>query len=116
MQSTVWLIRGTTEYEDNYGLRESEAVNRCVLIQCFLANGKPIFEDGSVHYRPRRPSRFQTALATRFGPDRKLRDFVELFLFPSGYGGLSLVERDVANLCLVVRQAECAGLAGGKNS
>lgn len=34
-----------------------------------------------------------------------LRDFMELFLFPGGYGGLSLVEGDVANLCLVVRQA-----------
>jgi flavin-dependent dehydrogenase len=42
----------------------------------------------------------------------KLRDFVELFLFPSGYGGLSLVERDVANLCLVVRQAELRRIGG----
>jgi flavin-dependent dehydrogenase len=36
----------------------------------------------------------------------RLRDFIELFLFPRGYGGLSLVERDVANLCLVVRKVE----------
>jgi menaquinone-9 beta-reductase len=28
-----------------------------------------------------------------------------LFLFPSGYGGLSLVEGDVANLCFVVRRS-----------
>jgi flavin-dependent dehydrogenase len=34
-----------------------------------------------------------------------LRDFIEIFLFPGGYGGLSLVEREVANLCLVVRRA-----------
>ncbi len=36
----------------------------------------------------------------------RLRDFIELFLFPGGYGGLSLVESDVANLCLVIRQDE----------
>jgi flavin-dependent dehydrogenase len=41
-----------------------------------------------------------------------LREFIELFLFPGGYGGLSLVERDVANLCLVVRQAELRRLGG----
>jgi flavin-dependent dehydrogenase len=33
-----------------------------------------------------------------------LREFMELFLFHGGYGGLSLVEADVANLCLVVRR------------
>ena len=42
----------------------------------------------------------------------KLRDFIELFLFPGGYGGLSFVERDVANLCLVVRQAELRRIGG----
>jgi flavin-dependent dehydrogenase len=41
-----------------------------------------------------------------------LRDFIELFLFPGGYGGLSLVERDAANLCLVVRQAELRRIGG----
>ncbi|HUD22684.1 MAG TPA: FAD-dependent monooxygenase [Acidobacteriaceae bacterium] len=34
-----------------------------------------------------------------------LREFIEIFLFSGGYGGISLVERDVANLCLVVRRA-----------
>jgi flavin-dependent dehydrogenase len=42
----------------------------------------------------------------------KLRDFIELFLFPGGYGGISLVERDIANLCLVVRQAELCRIGG----
>jgi flavin-dependent dehydrogenase len=42
----------------------------------------------------------------------RLRDFIELFLFPRGYGGISLVERDVANLCLVVRQAELRRIGG----
>jgi flavin-dependent dehydrogenase len=42
----------------------------------------------------------------------RLREFIELFLFPRGYGGLSLVERDVANLCLVVRQAELRRIGG----
>jgi flavin-dependent dehydrogenase len=34
-----------------------------------------------------------------------LRESMELFLFPGGYGGLSLVESESANLCLVVRRA-----------
>lgn len=34
-----------------------------------------------------------------------LRGRMELFLFTGGYGGLSLVEDDAANLCLVVRRS-----------
>ena len=41
-----------------------------------------------------------------------LRDFMELFLFPGGYGGLSLVEGDAANLCLVVRRARLRAVGG----
>jgi flavin-dependent dehydrogenase len=41
-----------------------------------------------------------------------LREFMELFLFPGGYGGLSLVENDVANFCLVVRRAVLRGKGG----
>lgn len=33
-----------------------------------------------------------------------LRGWMDLFLFPGGYGGLALVEDGVANLCLVVRR------------
>lgn len=33
-----------------------------------------------------------------------LREAMELFLFRGGYGGLSLIEEDRANLCLVVRR------------
>jgi menaquinone-9 beta-reductase len=43
---------------------------------------------------------------------RALREVMELFLFPGGYGGLSLVEREVANLCLVVRRRELQVLGG----
>jgi flavin-dependent dehydrogenase len=35
-----------------------------------------------------------------------MRDAMELFLFTGGYGGLSQVENDAANLCLVVRRHE----------
>jgi flavin-dependent dehydrogenase len=41
-----------------------------------------------------------------------LRDFMDLFLFRGGYGGLSLVEDDTANLCLVVRRSELRKLGG----
>jgi menaquinone-9 beta-reductase len=35
-----------------------------------------------------------------------MRGVMELFLFPGGYGGLSLIETETANLCLVVHRAE----------
>jgi flavin-dependent dehydrogenase len=37
---------------------------------------------------------------------------MELFFFRGGYGGLSLVEEDVANLCFVVRKAELRNAGG----
>jgi flavin-dependent dehydrogenase len=43
---------------------------------------------------------------------KSLRGIMELFLFPGGYGGLSLVETDVANLCLVVQRARLRGVSG----
>jgi flavin-dependent dehydrogenase len=41
-----------------------------------------------------------------------LRERIELYLFPGGYGGLSLVEGDVANFCLVVRRTALRKLGG----
>lgn len=41
-----------------------------------------------------------------------LRECMDLFIFPGGYGGLSLVEGDIANLCLVVRRAEMRRIGG----
>lgn len=41
-----------------------------------------------------------------------LRGVMELFLFRGGYGGLSLVEGDAANLCLVVRRSRLRMLGG----
>jgi flavin-dependent dehydrogenase len=41
-----------------------------------------------------------------------LREFMELFLFSGGYGGLSLVEGDAANLCLVVRRSALRKIGG----
>ena len=43
---------------------------------------------------------------------RALRDTMELFLFRGGYGGLALVENQVANLCLVVRKPVLRKLGG----
>jgi flavin-dependent dehydrogenase len=42
----------------------------------------------------------------------ELRGFIELYLFSGGYGGLSLVENGVANLCLVVRRAALRKIGG----
>jgi flavin-dependent dehydrogenase len=41
-----------------------------------------------------------------------LREHMDLYLFPGGYGGLSLVEDDVANLCLVVRRSTLRSRGG----
>jgi flavin-dependent dehydrogenase len=43
---------------------------------------------------------------------RTLRDCMDLYLFPGGYGGLSLIEGDIANLCLVVRRAKLRSTGG----
>ena len=50
----------------------------------------------------------------RLAPDQTqaLREAMELFLFPGGYGGLSLVEEDAANLCLVVRRSVLRAVGG----
>jgi flavin-dependent dehydrogenase len=42
----------------------------------------------------------------------KLKSFVELFVFPGGYAGLTLVENDMANLCLVVTRRMFARIGG----
>lgn len=44
-----------------------------------------------------------------------LRGAMELFLFPGGYGGLALVEREVANLCLVVQRRRLQAEGGWTN-
>jgi flavin-dependent dehydrogenase len=41
-----------------------------------------------------------------------LRGVMELLLFPGGYGGLSLVEREIANLCVVVGRARLRAAGG----
>lgn len=41
-----------------------------------------------------------------------LRGVMDLFLFESGYGGLSLVENETANLCLVIRKARLSQVGG----
>jgi flavin-dependent dehydrogenase len=50
----------------------------------------------------------------RLAPEQTeaLREFMDLFLFPGGYGGLSLVEAEVANFCLVVRRKTLRKIGG----
>ena len=79
----------------------------------FLANGKHDLHGCS------RPSTGQCDLVAfklhwQLGraQTEALREFIEIFLFSGGYGGLALVERDVANLCLVVRRSELRRIGG----
>jgi menaquinone-9 beta-reductase len=43
---------------------------------------------------------------------QELREWMELFLFRGGYGGLALVEDEIANLCLVVQRQELRRVGG----
>ncbi|HZP06590.1 MAG TPA: FAD-dependent oxidoreductase [Terracidiphilus sp.] len=45
----------------------------------------------------------------------ELREWMDLFLFTGGYGGLSLVETEIANLCLVVRRCELRRIGSWQN-
>ena len=42
----------------------------------------------------------------------KLKSYVELFVFPGGYAGLTLVENNMANLCLVATRRMFARIGG----
>jgi len=42
----------------------------------------------------------------------ELRESMELFLFDGGYGGLSLIENEVANFCFVVRRSVLRAMGG----
>ena len=46
------------------------------------------------------------------GQTDALRNVMELFLFAGGYGGLSLVENDAANLCLIVQSERLRRMGG----
>jgi flavin-dependent dehydrogenase len=91
-------------------LRDRSPINARTV---FLANGKHDLRGWS-----RSPGAQSDLVAFKLhwqlGPDQTaaLRNFIELFLFPGGYGGLSLVEEDKANLCLVVRRARLRAVGG----
>ena len=79
----------------------------------FLANGKHDLR-GWDRAQGRQNDLIGFKLHWRLTPHEteSLREWIELFLFHGGYGGLSLVETDAANLCLVVRRAEMRKLGG----
>lgn len=82
----------------------------------FLANGKHDLR-GWNRAAGKQSDLIGFKLHWRLRPEqtRALRNFIELFLFPGGYGGLSLVENDTANLCFVVRR-ERLRRTGGWNA
>ena len=79
----------------------------------FLANGKHDIR-GWDRTRTGQSDLVGFKLHWRLAPDQTaaLRECIEIFLFSGGYGGLSLVETDVANLCLVVRRARLRRTGG----
>ena len=79
----------------------------------FLATGKHDLH-GWARAKGRQGDLIGFKLHWRLAPSQTsaLRGCMELFLFPGGYGGLSLVERDHANLCLVVRRSALRSAGG----
>jgi flavin-dependent dehydrogenase len=99
-QDNLWFAR----------LRSGESVCAQTV---FLANGKHDLR-GWERAHPAQGDLVAFKLHWQLNPAQteNLREFIEIFLFSNGYGGLSLVENDVANLCLVVRQAELRRIGG----
>lgn len=79
----------------------------------FLATGK---HDLAKHARPQGAHRGLVGFKVhwRLAPQSTdaIRHAMELFLFHDGYGGLALVENDVANLCFVVNEHRMRKLGG----
>jgi menaquinone-9 beta-reductase len=93
--------------------REPGDLESCRARTVFLATGKH-----DLRGWPRTPGAqgdlvaFKLHWQLSLSQTEALRDFMELFLFPCGYGGLSLIEGDIANLCLVVRRARLRAAGG----
>lgn len=91
-------------------LRGDEAIHAR---NVFLATGK---HDLAETPRPRGVHRGLVGFKMhwRLAPESTdaIRHAMELFLFRSGYGGLALVENDVANLCFVVDEHRMRKLGG----
>ena len=77
----------------------------------FLATGK---HDLRGWRRPTSRNDLGLKLHLRLADDQvaKLKSYVELFVFPGGYAGLTLVENNMANLCLVVTRRMFARIGG----
>jgi flavin-dependent dehydrogenase len=81
-----------------------------------LATGKlPVRENGSANQGVPRDSHVGFKMHWRLDDSRareRLARVVQMTLFPGGYAGLQLIERDIANLCLVVRRDWLSALGG----
>ena len=111
VQRVVFVDRLTTQ--DSLWLAQLRNRKSLCAQTVFLANGKHDLHGWE------RPSTGQCDLVAfklhwQLEPAQTeaLREFIEIFLFSGGYGGLALVERDVANLCLVVRRSELRRTGG----
>ncbi len=82
-----------------------------------LASGKSEFR--AVQTREGRDGAyvgFKTHLRLKPSLRRQLRDHIELFVFKSGYGGLSMVEGDVANFCFLIAKSALRSIGTDWNS
>jgi len=91
-------------------LRDGQAVSATT---AFLATGKHDLAE-LPRSKGSHPDLVGFKMHWQLGPAqlRSIRNSMELFLFRDGYGGLALVEDDIANLCFVVRQRRVRELGG----
>lgn len=83
------------------------ATGECIAARTvFLASGKHDLRGWA------RPSGVQSDLVglklhwrLKAAQTAAMRGAIELFLFPGGYGGLTLIEQEIANLCFVIRRS-----------
>ena len=106
------FVETLTKQDDHWRiqLRDGRSITAQTV---FLANGKHDLHGWE------RPETIQNDLVGfkmhwRLNPTqtRVLREIMEVFLFRDGYGGLSLIEGEVANLCLVVRRSGLRKIGG----
>jgi len=116
-ESGCRVLRGTAAEsltpEDNQWIASLSSGDSLRASNVFLATGKH-----DLRGLPRSPGKqsdlvgFKMLWHLAAAQLRALRDCMELYLFPAGYGGLSLIEGDIANLCLVVRRRKLRSVGG----
>lgn len=106
------FVETLTKHGDSWRvqLRDGRSISAQTI---FLANGKHDLH-GWERTEGKQSDLVGFKMHWRLNPTqtRVLREYMDLFLFRGGYGGLSLIECDFANLCLVVQRSRLRKIGG----